>query len=338
MATNSAPFPPGKLPADLLGKLLSDVEGHPRLLVGPRVGEDAAVIDMGDRCVIVKSDPITFAEKRIGWYAVHVNANDIACMGARPAWFLATLLLPERQTDESMVATIWRDIRAACSEIGATLCGGHTEITIGLSRPIVCGQMLGEAPKENIIRGEGAREGDAILLTRAVPVEGAAIMAEVKGDELAKSLGQDLIDRAKGYLDTPGLSVVQQALAAAATGHVHAMHDPTEGGLATGLHELAEAAGLGAVIDETAIPLSSEGEAMCLSLGLDPLGVITSGALLLAAAPEGEAHVRRALEESGALGVRIGTLHPESDGIHLRGNKGERPLPRYDSDEIGKIF
>lgn len=338
MTDKPAPFPPGKLPADLLGRLLSDLEGHPRLRVGPRVGEDAAVIDMGDRCLVVKTDPITFAEKRIGWYAVHVNANDIACMGAAPAWFLATILLPEGRADENMVAVIWRDIRAACLEVGAVLCGGHTEITIGLSRPIVCGQMLGEASKKDIIRGEGAREGDAILLTRAVPVEGTAIMAEVKGDELAGQLGRDLIERAAGYLDAPGLSVVRQALAAAATGHVHAMHDPTEGGLATGLHELAEAAGLGAVINETAIPLSNEGEAMCRALGLDPLGVITSGALLLAVAPEGEERVRRALEETGALGVRIGTLHPAREGIHLRGKRGTTPLPRYDSDEIGKIF
>ena len=189
MATEPVFFPTGKLPADLLGRLLSDLEGHPRLLVGPRVGEDAPVIDMGDRCLIVKFDPITFAEKRIGWYAVHVNANDIACMGAAPAWSLAILLLPEGRADENLVATIWNDIRSACHKVGATLCGGHTEITIGLSRPIVCGQMLGEAPKANIIRGEGAREGDAILLTRVVPVEGTAIMAEMKGDELAGSLG-----------------------------------------------------------------------------------------------------------------------------------------------------
>jgi hypothetical protein len=104
MATEPVFFPTGKLPADLLGRLLSDLEGHPRLLVGPRVGEDAAVIDMGDRCLIVKFDPITFAEKRIGWYAVHVNANDIACMGAAPAWSLAILLLPEGRADENLVA------------------------------------------------------------------------------------------------------------------------------------------------------------------------------------------------------------------------------------------
>ncbi len=338
MTAGPPSFPPGKLPPALLGRLLSNLEGHPRLAVGPRVGEDAAVIDMGDRYLVAKSDPITFVEDRIGWYAVHVNANDIACMGATPLWFLATLLLPEGRAGEQMVDRLWNDIQGACRELSVTLCGGHTEVTAALQRPIVCGQMLGEVSKEGLIRGDGAREGDTILLTRAVPVEGTAILAAAKGEELTPILGRGLIERAAGYLDSPGISVVGAALAAAGTGLVHAMHDPTEGGLATGIHELAEAAGLGAGIEEEAIPLSAEGEAMCRALGLDPLGVITSGALLLAVPPSGEARVREALQGVGALGVRIGSLLPAEEGVTLHGKDGPAPLPRYDSDEIGKIF
>ncbi len=141
------------------------LEGHPRLIIGPRVGEDAAVIELGDRYLVAKSDPVTFVEGRIGWYAVHVNANDIACMGAQPFWFLMTLLLPENLTDEKMVETIWADVRSACKDLGITLCGGHTEITQGLDRPILCGQMLGEVNKERLVRGDGAQPGDVILGT-----------------------------------------------------------------------------------------------------------------------------------------------------------------------------
>lgn len=331
-------FSLGKLPAGLLGRLLRELPGHPRLVVGPKVGEDAAVIELGDRYLVAKTDPITFVEDRIGWYAVHVNANDVACMGARPAWFLATLLLPEGRADEQMVNVIWDDIREACQSLDVILCGGHTEISAGLPRPIVCGQMLGEVTKDRLIRGDGARGEDVILLTRAVPVEGTAILADLKGRELAETLGQDLIDRALAYLNEPGISVVAPALAAAATGHVHAMHDPTEGGLATGIHELAEAAGKGALVEESRIPISIEGGAMCHALGLDPLGVITSGALLLAVAPEGEEAVRQALEGTGALGVAIGRLTAREGGIILRRPVGEQMLPRYDSDEIGKLF
>jgi len=331
-------FSRGKLPTGILGGLLSVLEGHPRLVVGPRVGEDAAVIDMGDRYLVAKSDPITFVEARIGWYAVNINANDIACMGAGPAWFLATLLLPEERANEEMLRAIWDDIQKACREMGIIVCGGHTEITPGLDRPFVCGQMLGEVSKEMLVRGDGARERDAILLTRAVPVEGAAILADAKRADLAAELGEGLVERAAEFLDNPGISVVRQALAAAHTGLVHAMHDPTEGGLATGIHELAEASGLGARVDEEAVPISEEGGAICRALGLDPLGVITSGALLLAVPPEGEEKVRNTLLETGSLGVRIGTLGPAEEGVILNRKNGATPLPRYNSDEIGKIL
>lgn len=333
-----APFPAGKLPARLLERLLARLEGHPRLAQGPRVGVDAAVIEMGDRLLVAKSDPVTFVEERIGWYAVHVNANDVACTGAAPLWFLMTLLLPGGRADREMAEAVFEDARAACRALGVTLCGGHTEITAGLPRPIVCGHMLGEVPWEGLVRGDGARPGDAILLTRAVPVEGTAILAQAKGEALAAALGPDLIRRARGYLEDPGLSVVGAALAAARTGRVHAMHDPTEGGLATGLHELAGAAGLGALVEEEAIPLAPEGAALCRALGLDPLGVITSGALLLAVPPEGEEEVRRALASAGALGVRIGTMGGRGAGVLLRRGNETRPLPRYDSDEISRVL
>lgn len=331
-------FPVGKLPAGSLGRLLERLPGHPRLAVGPHVGEDAAVIDMGDRYLVAKSDPITFVEKRVGWYAVHVNANDIACMGAQPLWFLMTVLLPEGRADEAMVRAIWRDVQEACGDLGVTVCGGHTEITAGLERPVLCGQMLGEVARDRLVRGDGARVGDAILLTRPVPVEGTAILAEAKRAALEPALGATLLARAAEYIHNPGISVVRPALTAAAGGHVHAMHDPTEGGLATGVHELAEAAELGAVVNEAAIPLSEEGAAICRALNLDPLGVITSGALLLAVPPEAEAETRSALVEAGAQGTRIGTLTPPEQGIRLVRGEEEVPLPRYDSDEISRVL
>ena len=85
----------GKLPAKLLEKLLArHARPDASVLVGPGIGEDAAVIDMGERCLVAKTDPVTFASDEIGWYAVHVNAHDVACCGARPRWFLSTLFLP----------------------------------------------------------------------------------------------------------------------------------------------------------------------------------------------------------------------------------------------------
>ena len=332
------PFPVGKLPPDVLGALLENTSSHPRLVVGPQVGEDAAVIDMGDRCLVAKSDPVTFVENHIGRYAVHVNANDIACMGAIPLWFLMTLLLPEGRADEAMISRIWKEVGDACADLGVTLCGGHTEITAGLEFPILSGHMLGEVSKENLIRGADAQAGDFILLTRPVPVEGTAILADAKYDFLKNTVDVEILENAKRYLESPGISVVAQALAAAGTGHVHAMHDPTEGGLATGIHELAGAAGLGATVEESSIPISVEGGIICKALNINPLGVITSGALLLAVPAEGEEIVRETLIQTGAMGVRIGRLCAPETGVMIRRDGETSTLKRFDSDEISRVL
>ena len=336
--TNKSSFPVGKLPPDVLDALLKNANPHPRLIVGPQIGEDAAVIDMGDRYLVVKSDPITFVEHHIGRYAVHVNANDIVCMGATPLWFLMTLLLPEGRADEAMIKRIWEEVGDTCTELGITLCGGHTEITSGLEFPILSGHMLGEVSKENLIRGADACTDDLILLTRPIPVEGTAILADAKYDFLKSIIDIEILKNAKRYLVSPGISIVSQALAAAGTGRVHAMHDPTEGGLATGIHEMTEAAGLGAIVEESQIPISFEGEKICEALGLDPLGVITSGALLLAVPAEGEEIVRETLIATGAMGVRIGKLCPPESGVMIQRGGKTSPLQRFDSDEISKVL
>ena len=332
------PFPVGKLPPDVLDNLLKSASSHPRLVVGPKIGEDAAVIDMGDRYLIAKSDPITFVENHIGRYAVHVNANDIACMGATPLWFLMTLLLPEGRADEAMISRIWKEVENTCDDMDITICGGHTEITSGLEFPILSGHMLGEVSKENLVRGADAQVDDLILLTRPIPVEGTAILADAKYDFLKNHMDVEILENAKKTLESPGISVVEQALAAAGTCQVHAMHDPTEGGLATGIHEMAEAAGLGAIVEENNIPISFEGGKICKALNLDPLGVITSGALLLAVPAEGEETVREALMATGAMGVQIGRLCAPDSGVMIRRDGITSPLRRFDSDEISKVL
>jgi hydrogenase maturation factor len=274
----------GKLPAKLLAELL---ERHTRpdasVLVGPGIGEDAAVIDMGDRCLVAKTDPITFATDDIGWYAVHVNANDVACCGARPRWFLATLLLPERDTTRKLVEGIFAQMAAACDELGVTLCGGHTEITHGLDRPIVIGQMLGDVGRDAFVRGSGARAGDVIILTKGIAVEGTALIAREKAAALEGVMDEQELRACAGFLRDPGISVVEDARLALEAGGVHALHDPTEGGIATGLQELAEAAGLGLLVDRERLPILPQCAIMCRHLGLDPLGLIGSGSLLIAA-------------------------------------------------------
>ena len=151
-------LPAGKLPADLLERLLVPFarQQDPRMVIGPRPGEDAAVLDFGDRYLVAKTDPITFATEEIGWYAVNVNANDVAVMGATPRWFLATILLPAGKATSFQAEAIFAQIAEACVALGVGLAGGHTEITHEVNRPIVCGTMLGEVARERLITTSGA--------------------------------------------------------------------------------------------------------------------------------------------------------------------------------------
>src|SRR6185437_15279740 len=104
-------LPAGKLPPDLLAKLLATIPDDPSIVVGAGVGRDAAAVRHGDRILVLKSDPITFATDEIGWYAPNVNANDIACMGATPRWMLSTALLPEGSTTPALIEKIFSSLR-----------------------------------------------------------------------------------------------------------------------------------------------------------------------------------------------------------------------------------
>lgn len=330
----------GKLPAQLLQELLERyARPDPSVLVGPGIGEDAAVIDMGERCLVAKTDPITFAADAIGWYAVHVNANDVACCGARPRWFLATLLLPEGGTTADLVESIFDQMATACAELDVTLCGGHTEITHGLDRPIVIGQMLGDVARDAFVRGSGARAGDVIILTKGIAVEGTALIAREKPGALAGVMSDRELEACARFLRDPGLSVVEDARLALEAGGVHALHDPTEGGVATGLQELAQAAGLGLRVDRERLPVYPQCARMCRHLGLDPLGLIGSGSLLIAAREDRSAAILARLADAGVAATAIGELVAAGEGRMLREADGSlSPLPEFTRDEVARLF
>lgn len=332
-------LPVGKLHPHLLGRLFERLPAKDeRVVVGPRPGEDAAVIDLGDRYLIATADPITFATEELARYAVQVNANDVAVRGARPRWFLATLLLPEDRTTEAEVTRLFEGLAEACQEIGVSLVGGHTEVTAGLDRPIVAGAMLGEVARDRLVTTGGARVGDAVVLTKGVPLEGAAIIAREREAELrARGVGEPVIRRARNFLRRPGLSVLPEAEIAGELAEVHAMHDPTEGGVATALWELAEAAGVGLRIDGSRIPVLPEGRELCRAFGLDPLGTIASGALLLTLAPADAGIVIHALAREGIDSHWIGQVVEGQRGVVLVEGAGERPLPRFPQDEITRL-
>ena len=333
-------LPVGKLPPLLLQRLLSaHASDDPRVIVGPQVGEDAAVLDIGDRYLVATADPITFATDELGWYVLHVNANDLAVRGARPLWFLATVLLPEAGATELSVEQLFAELREACAELGVALVGGHTEVTAGLPRPIVSGCMLGEVEKDRLVTTGGARPGDLLLLTKGVPLEGAAIIARERAAEAERrGVPADVVKRARDFLRHPGISVLPEARAACGAARVHAMHDPTEGGVATACWELAQAADVGLYVDRERIPVLREGRVLCEAFGLDPLGTIASGSLLLAVDPADAAGVTAACRAAGIDCAQIGRVTEASQGVSLATGDHARPMPTFPQDQITRIF
>lgn len=329
----------GKLPAALLSELLKAIPiDDPDVIVGPRLGEDAAVLDIGNRYLIAKSDPITFTAHRIGWYALQINANDVATMGARPRWFLGTLLLPPTCSEET-VKEIFADIKEACRVLGVTLVGGHTEVTDGVVRPILAGTLLGEVAKDCLVMNADARPGDVILLTAGIAIEGTAILAQDASEELAaQGVAPATVARAQAYLDDPGISVVCAAEALCRAVHPRAMHDPTEGGLATALVELAAGAASGLAIDLATVPVLPETAEICMALALDPLGLLASGALLAVVAPDDVVKSLTALQDCGIEAAAIGLMTEQADGVRMQVEGAWHPVPTFPRDELARFF
>lgn len=333
------PLPVGKLPSALLKSLIDRIRTEDeQVVLGPSIGEDVAVIRFGNKLLVAKIDPVTFATDLIGWYAVHINANDIATMGVKPRWFLAAILLPEQCTDKE-AERIFDQILSACNSLEITLVGGHTEITYGFKRPVVVGCMLAEAENHPIVTTAGAKPGDDIVITKGIAIEGTALLArEAKPGLLFPVLGKDLLQRAAGYLFSPGISVLKEALIACSRAKVNSMHDPTEGGLSTGLWEIAHAAQVGILVEESKIPILAECKAICDRLALNPLGLLASGALIITLPSSETSRLLEALGEAGINASLIGKVVRPEEGLKMRTTRGTQELPQFERDELARFL
>ncbi len=341
--TDTQPLLAGKLPPALLTRLLHTLPTrHPQLLLGPAVGEDAAVIDWAsdsDQLLVAKSDPITFATDEIGYYAVNVCANDLGVTGARPLFYLPTILFPAGQTDVALAERIFQQIGDACRQLGIVVAGGHSEITPTVNQVVVAGTMLGTVPRQQMLAGSGTQVGDAVLMVGWAPVEGASIIARAMRQELlARGWDSAELDLAANYLYEPGISVLRPALLAAEHRLVSAMHDPTEGGIATGLSELAVAAQVGLAINLDALLLSDLASRLCAAFQLDPLGMIASGTLL-ATAPSDKVDALVALWRAQGWPVaQVGRVLAADQGITAYRNGQPVAFPHFATDEITKLW
>lgn len=328
---------PGKIPPRLLQRILDlPRKKCPAVVVGPNLGEDAAVLNFEAGMVVATSDPITFPTPRPGYYAVHVNTNDIAVTGGKPRFFIMTLLLPPGSSEDRILG-IMRDAVEAAEAMDITLIGGHSEVSEAVTMPVVSITMLGDLITSRPIRTGDGHFGDAIIQVRPMAVEGTSILASEHQDRLEPLLGREMVERAKGFLYDPGLSVLAPAVLAAERLPVHAMHDPTEGGLATGVKEIAQASNTGLSIDEAKIMVAPETVRICEALGYDPLGLISSGCLLFTVSDDEADRAVETMMDAGFEASRIGDLTDSPGQYEITWKDGRTTtLPDFAVDELAR--
>ncbi|MCP4749931.1 MAG: hydrogenase expression protein, partial [Proteobacteria bacterium] len=322
----------------LLASFLKELDFRdPTLLIPPGIGEDTAAVSVErEEVLVLKSDPITFVTDSIGYYSVVINANDIATSGADPRWFLSTMLFPPG-TVPSTILKVMHDLKDCCLQVGVTLCGGHTEITDAVNRPVITGTMIGTVSKSDLIDKRAMKPGDAILLTKGVAVEGTAIIASEFADRL-KELGMsdDEIMMAKEFID--GLSIMEEAQIAGKYTEVSGMHDVTEGGLATALKELGIAGGYGISVDIDQITVYRPTAKICGLLDINPLGLIGSGSLLICCRECVCETLMMEIENAGIEVARIGQVTAEYSGIEAFRQGRPVKWPDFETDEITRLY
>jgi len=332
----------GKLDMDVLKRLLERYSIlDPQIVIGPKIGEDAAVVDLGkeaDHYMVVTSDPITFTTEEIGYYGVVVNINDVATRGAIPKWFLATLLFPE-DSNLRQIEKVFGQIHDACHRFKISFIGGHTEITPGIGRMILSGHMIGEVKKDRLVTTSGAQAGDLLLLIKGICIEGTSIIArEKESDLLTRGMVPSLIRRAKRFIFDPGIDILQASRIACDATSVHSMHDPTEGGLINGIVELALTSQKEIEVNLEKVLIYDESRILCQEYGLNPLGVIASGALLLTISPSDLSNLLKAFKKTSIPIQVIGQVKKGRARVLAIGQKGKREIKPLSRDEILKIY
>lgn len=321
----------GKLsPTDLQSRVFPFLGRRRDVLEHAGIGRDCAIIDFGAEVCVATSDPITGASEHLGRLAVHVACNDLAAAGAEPVGVLLTLLLAEESAEKDL-DRIMREAGAAAQAVGIEIVGGHTEVTPGLAKPLVVSTAIGRAPVGRFVTAGGGRPGDTVVLTKGAGIEGTAILAVDMAERLRPLVGEAVLDRARGFLDL--ITVVPEGRLGARCG-ASAMHDVTEGGVLNGVWELAEASACGVRLEAGAVPVLPETRKICEALGADPLGLIGSGAMLIAIATPGP--LLSELAQAGIAAAVVGALVERDRTIVIEGQS--MPLVPLDRDELWRLM
>jgi len=334
----------GKIDHSLFKEFLLNRLGKsdPSVIVPPRTGIDAGVIDIGDgKVLIIAEDPIFAVPKQslemFGWYTVHIGASDVAVMGVKPQYMTYSLLLPPETSDDNF-RTIVDSIHTTAVELGIAIVGGHTGYYPGFTSPTIGGiTVFAVAKKDNYVTPAGARAGNDVILTKGPAIETAGILSVLREGDLHGKYPDSLIKKAQALCRQ--ISVVKDALTAMAAGGVTAMHDATEGGVIGGLFEIADASGVGMVIDESRFVYPGEVQMVCEAFAIDPVAAIAEGSLLITASPEYSGKIMAALSLAGIDSSIIGTVTEDPDVRVLKRADGtEVPLAIPAQDPFWPVF
>ncbi len=324
---------PGKVPPEILTRIVFKNLGasDSDVIIGPEIGQDASVIRIGDKDLIASTDPITGSIEDVGWLAVHINANDIATFGVRPRWFLASILLPDGSTSKDL-ERIMLQIDEAARSLGIAVVGGHTEITEAVSHPIIVGIMHGLTKHGKYVTSSGAQPGDAIIMTKTAAIEGTSILATECSSYLHGKVPDDVLYQAQQMRFQ--ISVVAEGIAAFETGYVTAMHDPTEGGVFGGIHEICDASNVGCKINHDMIPIHPVTSKICDALEVDVYSLISSGTMLLTCSHSKVDEVIDAITRSGVDATVIGkTINDPARRLLIKDSQSSL-LPRPETDAL----
>lgn len=325
----------GKLPNSQLEKLILNVLSTRReeIVLRPAVGEDCCALNLGDNLCVISTDPITAADENAGLLAVIVSLNDLAASGAEPVGILTTVLLPPHITEDK-IELLFKTINETCALMNIDVLGGHTEITDSVNKTVIITTAIGKVPYNGLVRSDGATPGDAILMSKAAGLEGTAIIASDKENDIKKHFSYEEIAIAKSYINE--ISVLTEGMIAAKN-NASAMHDITEGGVLGAVWEICKASGNGAEIYAEKIPVRDITLKLCKHYKIDPLRLISSGSMLIVCSQTMKSDILSSINKSGIECTEIGIVTENSEIFLIKDSK-KRSIDQPGSDELYKVI
>ncbi len=285
------------------------------------LAQDCSSFEIDDT-ILISTDPITGADEGAGGLAIKINANDIYAAGVQPVLAVITILAPPNATVEE-IKRVMVDAENEAERNNIEIVGGHTEFTDAVNKIVVSVTIIGKTDKH--ITADSAKAGDSIILTKTIGIEGTVILAHDYEKKLRAFLTDDELEQAKQLKNS--ISITVETLIARRHNN-NAMHDITEGGLFGALAEMAQASGVGAVIETDKVKTHPVTEKICSSLGVDKYRLISSGSLLISAPRPKE--LLEAFEQAGIQAAVVGKFNDTKEIIADFGDRQEKLSTKYD--------